>query len=509
MKSYCTYFYLRYIRHIDTPAKLLVFLKNRNENKIILKQGDREFTAGQVHQRVNCLANSLLNLGMCKGDMLGVAMKNGVEFIEIRLACYKIGVVFCALIDDFDQDQVLQKVQEMKFKAFIFDNMALVPEIMMLGKGNVPEILVGLQHNEKEERILLYQHLIDQGSGCEPKCKIKPNEISAIGFTSGTTGKSKGVVWNHKAWIQSFYHFLLNANPTDGEMRLLQFIPFSTAGSLTVLPWIASGGKMIIQEAYSPKEVATCITKEKITHLTMVPPFLIDLWDYYLANRDLYDFSSLKSISVGSAPLAGTKIKQLIETFGPIIQQSYGMSEVLAPLASLKILDPEKESGLLNSVGVPVKQIKMQLKTKDDRGYEQIMIKSISAYNGYWTSEGIDASCFDQQWFVSDDIGSFDKAGNLFVRGRKSRIIDQDGMMVYPQAIEDIIHSFPGVKHVVVEKNATTITAYYTVRRGFEVDREKLIEFLEGALPKESIPGELVCVKDLPISTSGKLLKLS
>lgn len=509
MLNHLKYFYLRHIKRIDTPNKFIQFFAKRYAQNIVIEENAKAFTMEQLNKRVNCLSNSLLELGLRRGDKIGVIIKNSIEFIELRLASYKTGLIFCALIDDFTEEQILGRLGKIKFKALFIEDSNLVDPILNLPDGDIPERIVAVQFNHPNDRIQDYETLIDNGQNVEPNCTINPDDPSAIGFTSGTTGESKAVVWSHRAWLQSFFHFMLNTRLTEGEMRMLQFIPFSTAGSLVILPWIASGGRMIIKKEYSPDDIAHTIEEKKITHLTMAPVFLIDFWDYCLSKKNHWNFGSLRNISVGSAPLSGSKLKQIIEFFGPIIQQSYGMAEVLAPLASLKIRDPLKEKNKLTSVGIPIKQIGIKLTEKDGKGSGYINIRSKTACLGYWDPERIDRSCFHQNWFHTDDIGYFDKKGNLYVNERKSRLIHHGETIIYPRDIEEIIHGFPSVKNVLVCKKGNILLAYLSCRRNHTIDLSELKTYCLQYLAKQFMPDEFSIKDRLPVSTSGKILAVS
>lgn len=509
MVNYLKYIYLRYIKRIDTPGKLIQFFAKRNAQNVVIEENTKILTMEQLNNRVNCLSNSLLELGLRRGDKIGVILKNCIEFIELRLAAYKTGLIFCALIDDFTEEQILDRISKIRFNALFIENNNLVDRILNLPDGDIPEWIVAISFNHSDKQIQDYETLIDNGNPIEPDCAIIPDDLSAIGFTSGTTGESKAVVWSHRAWLQSFYHFMLNTRLTKGEMRMLQFIPFSTAGSLVILPWIASGGRMIIKKDYSPDDIANTIEEKYITHLTMAPVFLIDFWDYCLSAKNHRNFDSLKSISVGSAPLSGLKLKQIIEFFGPVIQQSYGMAEVLAPLATVRIRDPLKEKNKLTSVGIPIKQIGIKLTGKDEKGFGHICIRSKTSSLGYWNPEGIDRSCFQQNWFLTDDLGYFDKKGNLYIRERKSRVIHQSNSIIYPRDIEEIIHGYPAVKNVLVCKSGNKLFAYLSNRRNRTIDLSELKAYCLQHIPEQFIPDEFSIRVNLPVSTSGKILAIS
>ena len=504
--NYIKYFLLFYLRGIRTPAQFIRFFAKRNAKNIVIEDGEVVLTMEEVNVRSNALANSLLGLGLKKGDKLGISAPNCWEFIVCRLAAYKAGFIFCALIDDFSHDMAMEKITKIKFDALITTNKQLIQVCRQLSPDKAPGILVGMSDSESASVHQLHQ-LIDSGDKRNPKITTNPSDITGIGFTSGTTGKSKGVVWDNKAWLTSFYHFLLNSNPVSGHMTMLQFIPFSTAGSLAILPWLASGGKMIIMKGYNAKKVAEVITRQKVTHMAMAPAFLIDLWSFYKANKSTYSLKSLESISVGSAALPGDKLKDIILDFGPIIQQSYGMAEVLAPLASLKILDPILESEKLRSVGKPIPQINIRLIEKNDDGIGKITVKSKTACRGYWTEKGLDTSVVKNSWFTTEDLGRFDREGNLYIVERKSNLFQRNGQVIFPRNIEELMHTYTGIKNVVVMNAQNKIQAYIVPHEKAVVDIKQLTQYCKEKLSAAEWPDEYIILDDLSMSSSGKLLR--
>lgn len=500
-----TFIFLRYILGINTPARLLKFLAKRKSDKIIFEQYGQQLTFSDFNSTGNKLANALKGYGLRKGDIVTIWSKNRREYIEIRLACYKLGLVFCAFIDDFDENTVAEKLQEFECKVFFFDTRGksvvqdLLPDdfscqfISLDSDGSVNS----LSYNE------FHKNTIDT----EPSCKVKPKDICAIGFTSGTTGNSKGVVWDNRAWIYSFYHFMLNSTPVSGEMKMLQFIPFSTAGSLSILPWLASGGNMLLAEDFHVEEICKTITEQKVTNLLAAPAFLIELCDFYENNRNKYDLSSLKSISVGSAAMPGDKLEKTIAAFGPVIIQSYGMSECLAPISSLQIADVKKQEKYLISVGKPVQQVKLDIENANQGHIGPISIKSKTCALGYWAKDGLITTSFKKNRFYTDDLGRIDTDGYLYIIDRAKNVYQVGDKTFYSRIIEEELHRVKGIKQVSIILNGQIVQVFFTQLLQQKVDLDKLNSLCTDIFKEFNLAYNLIEKNSLPVSSSGKILR--
>src|ERR1035437_9715126 len=119
--NYCKYILLRYLFRLNTPKALIRFALKKHGKKIVIIDNDVHVTMEELNQNVNKLCHGLLSKGIKKGDIIGVYLQNQKEYIEIRLAAYKCGFIFCALIDDFPQKQRLETLNDIKCRVFFYD----------------------------------------------------------------------------------------------------------------------------------------------------------------------------------------------------------------------------------------------------------------------------------------------------------------------------------------------------------------------------------------------------
>jgi long-chain acyl-CoA synthetase len=471
-----------------------------------LRDQRRSLTLADLHRRVVCLANGLTNLGLNRGDCVAVYLENSLEYLEIRLACYKAGFVFSGLIEDFTDSDIERTLREIRCRVLIFDHRLTTACLKQIKEGMPALHLFSTSNSFQPDSA--YEDLLTVKTQLRGHFGVQPDEVSAVGFTSGTSGKSKAVVWSHQAWLHSFFHLVLNTAPRRCKMRVfLHLMPFATSGSLTVLPAIGSGCDQIIMDRFEAARVAHTINAYKVTDMMISPSFMTELWDYYSAHGQQYDFSSLCCVNIGSAPLPTGKLSQFIKTFGPIFRQGYGLAEVLAPLASHTEMGSDRGKDELSTVGKPIPQIRLSLADQKKNRLGRILIKSKTSCLGYWENGGVTNSCFQNGWFPTSDWGYADKWGRLYIVDRESNLIRRGNSSVFAREIEEVIHRYPGIKDVCVCQDGGSIKAWFSERRQYRVDLSQLSLFCQNHIPALYVPDCFARLNDLPLSSSGKIVR--
>lgn len=497
-------FRLRY--GIRTPDDVVAWAVKKYGKTARLRDQNRDIGLADLYQRVIRLANGLTKLPLEPGACVAVLLENSIEYLEIRLACYKAGLIFCGLIEDFTEADSAQILREIHARVFIFDQ-----RLTSAGINRIKQDLPNLHLFTTAHDSLLanpYQALLIEANSGGKHFAVDPTAISAIGFTSGTGGKSKAVVWSHQAWLHSFYHLILNAAPRRSKMGVfLHVMPFTTSGSLTLLPAIASGCDHVIINRFDAARVTQAIHSFRVTDLLITPSFMIELWDYVSANQGRYDFSSLCCVNIGSAPLAASKLVEFTKTFGPIFRHGYGMAEVLAPLASYTALESDFKTDLVPTVGNPIPQIKLKLADLKSNQMGRIAISSKTCALGYWENGCLTNFCLKNGWFFSSDWGYLDKAGKLYVVDRAANLIRRDNASVFAREIEEVIHRYSGIKDVCVSSQNNLVYAWFSERSNHRVDLAQLVTFCQNHLPAAHVPDCFIRLQALPLSSSGKILR--
>ena len=479
---------------------------SRHAGRIFAADGDNAIRFAQVNKAANKLGNSLARRGAKKGAIVASMMKNSVEAVIIRIAAYKAGWVFCGLIDDFSPQAVLEMLGEVGATVLFVDaaNLSRVDFAELMQHTKIKLVISTVE----AKGAVRLADLLSEGESEEPEVEIAPDDVAAIGFTSGTTGRSKGVVWTQAAWMQSFYNMLCNRQQVvRADDVFLHVIPFSTAGSLVLLPCLAGGMRNVYLSEFNPRDVCELIQKHHVTRLFLAPVFLVDLWDFYVAGGRKYDLGSLQSINVGSEPMYAAKYQVIQKDLGVMLDHGYGMAEVLAPLTTHRTDCDTVQPGNQLSVGHVADGVEIRVVDADEAGRGRLAIKSKSRASGYWCRSELTAQHFVGDQFLTNDIGYFDGDGCLYLLDRKDDVIERGGCKVFPRIIEERLHTCAAVKDAAVIEKEGKIVAYVTARRGHRIDVGALQATCERWLLRHERPDTFVVVGNFPISTSGKVLK--
>jgi len=487
MKTKLLYLYLRYLKRIDTPAKLIAFACKHFPHRNFIYE-NKALNLKELYAKAQKLAHNLYELGLQKGDSVGIQSSNKLEFIILRLACYQAGYVFCAFLEEFDNKHLEEAIIETRSK------LVFLPKTIDSLKQTCPDLEFQMEISSIDAW--------SQGPVFHKrKVNTNPNEVSAIAYTSGSTGKSKAVVWSHKAWLYSFYHFLLNSTESGIKNPVyLHAMPFSSSGSLSLLPALMHGSRHIIQKRFDAEVCLQNIERHKVSHIYLAPGFLYQLWDTHKRLMPKPSISSLQEISVGSAPLASAKWKMLSEYFNCPIKQGYGMSEVLAPISFISTAQLETNSEHWYSVGKLVPQVKLKLNNKSC-----ICLKSNTACLGYLRKGKIDRSSFCNSYFISSDIGKLDGEQFLFLHDREQNCFQLNNIQFSSKCIEEYIYGFMDIKDVKFLWHNNTGFVFYSLCANYNFDVSELKTYIFHKYPILTGHMEFIELKKFPYTSSGKL----
>ena len=475
IKTWLVFFYLRKIKKIALPRDLIIEAVKRNKNKIAVIEKDKSFTYQEIYERGIKLADSLIDSGLNKGDKVAILLYNCREYFEIRIAAYLSGIVLAPLVPDTSLEDIIFILNDCKVKAVIYHEDLFSLKI----KENTKiRLFISLEKD--------YGALVSRGEPKEPKIDIKPEDLASINFSSGTTGRPKGIMLMQKSWISSFYNYVLNSPKTsNGGIKMLHIMSLATAGGAAFLPSFFLGIENYFLDKFDEEKIINLITKQKINTIFITPSWLNLLIDFCKYNKIKLH---LKNIIIGTEPISKEKFKEAIEFFGPIIQEGYGMAEVLPPLSF---------------AGKPMHGVKIKIVDKKGK-IGRIAVKSQTVSAGYWNNEELNKKCFKNGWFISDDFGYINEQGYLYIAGRAQDMVDSKNM-IFKRDVEEILHKHPSVleAHVFLKNNK--VYAFASLKKDAEIKSEKeLLYFCNNNLKNISI----YLIKILPIlpkNYSGKI----
>jgi fatty-acyl-CoA synthase len=333
-------------------------------------------------------------------------------------------------------------------------------------------------------------------------------------YTSGTTGRPKGVIYTHRMTQNIVVHAMLHAR-VGSHTRCLTYAPLFHAAGLNAIamPVFHSGGALFVMRRWDTRECFGYLTDAQlgITHTVGVPTNYIMMSE--LPEFEHATFPTLEVAGVGSAPVS----LDLLETWaakGLDLAQSFGMTEVF----SVAFCPPEKARENIGSAGHALMHVEVQI--GDPQGNEvprdtvgEIQVKGPGVTPGYWQDPELTAAAFTPNgWFRTGDAARMTADGIVFIVDRIKDMLISGGENVYPAEVEQVIASFHEVAQVAVigvpdAKWGEVGLALLLLRHGVTLSTEQVMERCRERLARYKVPKFIRFVDELPLSPQGKILK--
>jgi len=366
-----------------------------------------------------------------------------------------------------------------------------------------------------------------------PKIEYNHDDIVAITPTGGTTGTPKGVMNTHRS-VQTFCaHFMMIVKYRGNEYPVnLAAAPMThTAGVLT-LPTTARGGKVIVVTNPDPMLIFQLIRKQRVTEFFLPPTVIYRLLEALPPVKmriakllKKIDFTSVRYLLYGAAPMSVQKLKEALKLFGPIMMGGYGQTE--APIC-ISGFTPEEhfkngpgsdfaDDTRLASVGRPMPLVKVEIQDENNNSLPtgqtgEICVQGDLVMKGYYKDPDKTAGTVIKGWLHTGDIGHLDEDGYLYITDRKKDMIISGGFNVYPQEAEQVLWGHPAVRDCAVigvpdEKWGEAVKAVVELKQGMTVTPEELINLCKNKIGSVKSPKTVDIVNELPRSLNGKVLK--
>lgn len=494
--------YLKRFRLVRDVARWS-FRRYADRNAFVTQSGER-LSFGDLGRRIYALAEGLLKLGLQPGDRVAFLLPNCFEFVEVRLACHEAGLVAAPLVWDMSPESRRRALEQTGARVYIHDPSldSGADELASRGIAGLRCIPVSEGNRSGLDGVSV------PGAGpC--RVAIDPAGPATINFTSGTTGEPRGVVSTHAAWMASLRMTMGASRLAPGRREvMLHAIPFATAGWGAIPACLLGGVTGLLMRRFDPAAALDMVERERAARAFLTPSQIIDWLDEpSLGSRDL---SSLRSLIYATAPLHGPKTREALKRFGPILQQGYGLAEVLPPVA---LLWPEEHDpdGHPFRAGSIVPPCRVRIAGKDGRETDMgergdIRVWSPTRTPGYWERPDLTKAALDGEFFRTGDIGFWDEAGFLNVVGRAVETVS--GFDLHPREVEELAHAHPAIKECALVEAGKRVVLAYSARRGGQLSEEELERFLAERLPKGAAPAR--CARfdgDLPRNAAGKIVR--
>ena len=463
------------------------------------------------------LARSLYDLGLRTGDVIGFQVPNWIEASVINLAANLGGFVINPIVPIYRDAEVIQMLGDCGAKAYFvaesfrgYDFAAMMDRV----RPHVPE-LRHVIYVRPAERTPDFATLVEHGRGLTtPLDKVDPNALKLILYTSGTTGRPKGVLHSHNTLDRvAQFSFRLNGIPGDVTLMPSPVTHISGFSGGLEKPF-AVGSQVVLMEVWKAAEAVTLIDRYGITSTVAATPFLQELCDAAAAAGST--LPTFRRFACGGAAVPSELVHAANGRLAnPCAFRVYGSSEV--PLATQGILPEVSRELAAETDGEP---LDYELRLLDDDGNEvpkgadgEILARGAAMFLGYADEAQTRESLTEDGFFRTGDIGRITPSGALVITGRKKDLIIRGGENISAKEIEDVLHTHPAIKEAAVvsmphPRLGEGICAYLIPTGDARPDMAALSSFVSAAgLSKQKCPERVEWVDALPRTASGKIRK--
>jgi len=477
---------------------------------------DRRKSFKEVNERMNRYANALLVLGLQRGDRVALMQYNSDKWIEGFGAQAKIGICTVPVNARLSADEAAWILNDSEANAFVFrENLiGLADRIKPMAPTVEHFICVSDEPVEKPDYMLDFDELIAGAGPADPPVKAELEDMILMMYTSGTTGKPKGVISCHDNFTQGMIvnHLVNQLRDMKKGDKYLAVTPLTHMAQGFVWPTWIRGGTTVILDQFNPEDYLRTIEKEKVNYSILAPTLIIMLSEHPGAGR--YDLSSLKLIWYAASPMPTAAARRAVEVFGPVFAQMYGLTENQMVCTMLLPEDHLKKPG---SCGHVMVNCEVRVAGKDGRELPpgepgELVIRTPGIMKGYWKNPVATRDTLVNGWLHSGDIGRMDKDGYFYIMDRKKDMIISGGFNVYPAEVEDCLFEHPAVQAACVigvpdPKWVEAVKAVVVLRPGDRVTAEELIQHCKDRIAHFKAPKTVHFVEDLPVSATGKVLR--
>lgn len=514
--------------------------KDPDQEFMVYPDRDLRFTYREFDERVNLMAKGLLEIGIKKGDHIGIWAKNVPDWLTFMFATAKIGVVLVTVNTAYKSHELDYVLKQSDMKALaIIDGFRdvdyiqtvneLVPEIKTQERGKLKSkefpylesvIYLGQEKHRgmynTNEILLLGKHG-DEEKFQKIKASVENDEVVNMQYTSGTTGFPKGVMLTHRNILNNGY-YIGERQKFTAKDRLCITVPlFHCFGIvLAVMAAYSHGATMVMVEVFDPLLVLAAVQKEHCTALYGVPTMFIA--EYSHPMFEMFDLSSLRTgIMAGSTPPIEAMKKVVNDMYMKEITSVYGLTEGSPGFTQTSVDDPLEKR--VETVGKPLPECEVKIvdtesgETLGPHQTGEICCKGYNIMKGYYKMPEKTQEVIDKEgWLHSGDLATVDEEGYYSIVGRIKDMIIRGGENIYPREIEEFLYTMPEVQDVQVigipdEKYGEIVGAFIIREDESGITEEDVRDYSSTKIARYKVPKKVFFIDEFPLTASGKIQK--
>jgi fatty-acyl-CoA synthase len=508
-----------------SPVRILKRAVKLYPNKIAVVDGDQRQTYLELQERANRATHAVLDLGVSTKGRVAILDYNTHRYMEMYFGMAQSGKALLPLNTRLSADEYVYILNDAEAEALIFhaDYKPVVDKVRQAAK-TVKHYIICDGAVDEEWITGTYEDFLADASGAtvhyEP---ADENDMLNLYYTSGTTGRPKGVILTHRNIYANALTTIISFKLEDATVWHHIAPLFHLADAFFAWSVTFQGGRHVMQRQFNPKSVLDNIQKEGITCCMMVPTMI----NFILNEPDIdrYDLSSLRWIMVGGAPMSPANAQRMMQRLGCRYVSGYGLTETSPLLTVGNIKDTlaneadDTKMNYLTRTGLEV--VGVDLRVIDTSGKDvprdgitvgEIIARGDNVTKGYWKLPEETAKAFRDGYFYTGDLATVDPEGYILIVDRAKDIIISGGENIASVEIENVIYSHPHVLECAViafpdAKWGEIAKALVALKPGTELSEQDLIKYCRERLAAFKVPRLVSFVLELPKTGSGKILK--
>ncbi|MBT6094000.1 MAG: long-chain fatty acid--CoA ligase [Rhodospirillaceae bacterium] len=473
--------------------------------------GDEWRSYGEVAARVTRAASAMRRLGIASGDHVAVIAENGPFFLEVYFACSLVGLVLVPINIRLSANEVDFLLTDSAARA-VFTDAACAPLV------------------DRKDGLI---HIRDDGASTdglswEAMCATDAGEFKQyegggendpvhICYTGGTTGKPKGVMLSHRNVIASAGNKIVLGGFQRDDVWLHAAPMFHQADSWATFSFTALGARHVFMPRFDAATAVDLIERHAITGFQLVPTMILMMLE--VAGVAKRDFSSVRRVLYGSAPMPLENLHRCMDVFGPVFQHIYGLTEAAGTVAATPWppLDRETSGNKLLSCGQPIIGVGMEIRNDQDAPclvgeIGRIAVSGANVMRGYWRRPAETADTLIEGWLDTGDLGFMDDDGFVYIVDRAKDMIISGGENIYSTEVEHALYEHRDILEAAVigfpdPKWGEAVTAFVVRRTGTNASETEIIAHCRQSIAAYKCPKKIIFMKQLPKSGAGKIMK--
>ncbi len=483
----------------------------RDRAKTAFVLDDQRMTYGELNERVTRCANALLAAGLVRGDRVATLCNNSLEFLVVMFGIHRAGLIWVPINTGLGLDDVRYIIDHSE-ACFLMVDAALLarPELRAAiearpGRGWVLE-------GEGAGAFSSLAAAIAAQSATESEVEIHDRDVAQIMYTSGTTGRPKGVMQSHLSVVMAAMNNALELGVWRDAVNIAVLPLFHCAQHTLMCGVLAAGGTVIVMRAFDPATMLDAIERERVSFLVGLPLMHQAMLDH--PSRPGRDLSSLRMCVYAMAPMAETLLRRLIAEFCPNYTLATGQTEMYPLTMAYRPEEQLKRFGSYWGVSALINDTEVM----DDAGrllgpgeVGEIVHRGPNVMEGYYKNPQATAEARSFGWHHTGDLGMW-VDGQMVFRDRKKDMIKTGGENVPSVKVEAVLLRHPAVANAAVvglshPRWIEAVTAFVVLKAGAQIDEAGLVQHCKEFLGGFEVPKAIRIVDALPMTSTGKIQK--